>query len=203
MDTPGGGSPFQSKTVTGRLMVLFAPSPYSFYRVKEYDDVEKAKEWCERFAVVPSQQNYLRLVVCDEIKWQDFVGKKSFDVSRNKAHKYMVLCQLLEGLYRMYEFEQIEDTVHHALATRTHLQELRASRQMGLPESVQVFAFTVAGEWNPENKPGAENPFGLSALRWHAARGSNSATYGVWPLGLGSGQIRGRWIRVVATSPSD
>jgi hypothetical protein len=185
MDT-FGGLPSQSKTVTGTLMVLFAPSPYSFYRVKEYDDVDKAKEWCEGFAAVPFQQNYLRLVVCDEIKWQDFAaGKKSFDVSRNKAHKCMVLCQLLEGLYRMYEFEQIEDTVHHALATRTHLQELRASRQMGLPESVQVFAFLVAGEWNPENKRGTENPFGLSALRWHAARGSNSATYGVWPPGLG------------------
>jgi hypothetical protein len=50
---------------------------------------------------------------------------------------------------------------------------------MGLPESVQVFAFTIAGEWNPENKPGAENPFGLRALRWHTARGSNSATYGM------------------------
>jgi hypothetical protein len=184
MDTPGGLTS-QSKTVTGTLIVLFAPSPYSYYRVKEYDDVEKAKEWCEGFAAVP-QQNYLRLVVCDEIKWQDFAaGKKSSDVSRNKAHKYMVLCQFLEGLYRMYEFEQIEDTVHHALGIKTHLEELRASRQMGLPESVQVFAFTVAGEWNPENKPAAENPFGLSALRWHAARGSNSVTYGVWPLGLG------------------
>jgi hypothetical protein len=185
MDTPVG-SPSQTKTVTGTLLVLFAPSPYSFYRVREYDDVEKAKEWCERFAADRSQPNYLRLVVCDEIEWQDFAaGKTSFEASRDKAHKYMVLCQLLEGLYRMYEFEQIEDALHHALATRTHLQELQASRQMGLPESVQVFAFTLAGEWNPENKPGAENPFGLKALRWHAARGSNSATYGVCQPGIG------------------
>ena len=111
--------------------------------------------------------NYLRLVVCDEFKWQEFVpGKKSFDVRRNNAHKYMVLCQLLEGLYRMFEFEQIDDAVHHASATRTHLQELRASQQMGLPESVQVFAFTLTREWNPENQPGADmNPFGLKALR--------------------------------------
>jgi integrase len=86
-------------------MVLVAPSPYSFYRVREYDDVEKAKEWCEECAAVPSQQNYSRLVVCDEIKWEDFAaGKRFFDVRRNKPHKYMVLCQLLEGLYQMYEW---------------------------------------------------------------------------------------------------
>jgi hypothetical protein len=187
MDTPGG-LPSQSKTVAGTLMVLFAPSPYSFYRVREYDDFEKAKKECEEGAAIPSQKGYVRLVVCDEIKWEEFAADRNayYDRGRTEGQKYMVLYQVLERFYRMYEFEQIHDAVQFASETRIRLQEMRASRQMGLPESVQVFAFILAGEWNPENQPAADvNPFGMKALRWQAARGSNSSTYGVWPPGLG------------------
>jgi hypothetical protein len=51
----------------GKLTVLFSPSPLSFYRVEEYEDLEKAKKRCEGFAAVPSQQNYVRLILCDAI----------------------------------------------------------------------------------------------------------------------------------------
>jgi len=138
----------------GKLMVLFSPSPLSFYRVQEYDDVEKAKKSCERFAAVPSQQNYVRLIVCDAVNWQDFAPGTLFDSGHKKRHKYMVLWKLLEPCYyKMREFEQIHDAVHYASATRIRLQRMQASQQMGLPESVQLFAFILAGEWNPANKP--------------------------------------------------
>lgn len=145
------GSP---ESITGKVMVLFSPSPHSFYRAKEYDDVEKAKEWCESWAAVSPQKNYARLVGCDAIKWHDFTaGKESFDISRNKGHKYMVLWGPMEGYYQMREFEQFDDAVQYASATRIRLQEMQASLQMGLPENVQVFAFTLTEEWNPANKP--------------------------------------------------
>jgi len=72
-------------TQTGKLMVLFSPSPLSFYRLREYQDVEKAKEWCERFAAVPSQQNYVRLIVCDAINWQDFAPGTPFDSGHKRG----------------------------------------------------------------------------------------------------------------------
>jgi hypothetical protein len=103
---------------TGKLMVLFSPSPLSFYRVQEYADVEKAKEWCERFAAVPSKQNYVRLIVCDAINWQDFAPGTLFDSGHKKRHKYMVLWKLLEPCYyKMCEFEQLHDAIHYASAT--------------------------------------------------------------------------------------
>jgi hypothetical protein len=130
-----------SERITGTLMVLFAPNPFSFYRVTEYDDVERAKEWCERFAAITFQPTYVRLTVWNAIEWQDIAAdNNSFEVRCNKEHRYMVLYQALEGLYRMFGFEHPDDAVHHALTSRTRLQEMRASQQTGLPESVQVFA---------------------------------------------------------------
>lgn len=150
------------------------------------NDVAKAKKWCEGWAAITFQPTYVRLIVCNAIKWQEIAAdNSSFDLRHNKEHPYMVLCQVLEGLYRMFEFEQLEDAVRFALATRTRLQEFQASQQRGLPESVQVFAFILAGEWNPQNQPGEDNPLGMRALRWHVARGCYSSMYGVWPPGLG------------------
>lgn len=163
MDIPVNTPLGSAESITGKLMVLFSPSPLSFYRVNEYDDLETAKKWCEGFASIPSQQNYVRLIVCDAINWQDFAAGTLFDINHNKRHKYMVLWKLMEPCYyKMREFEQLHDGVHCASATRIRLQEMQASQQVGLPESVQLFAFTLAGEWNPANKPDeACNPFSL------------------------------------------
>ena len=57
MDIPADiplGPPSQSKNGTGTLIVLFSPSPRSFYRVKEFTDLETAKKFCEAYAAEPS-----------------------------------------------------------------------------------------------------------------------------------------------------
>jgi hypothetical protein len=161
MDIPANsplGPPSQSKSGTGTFMVLFSPSPTSFYRVVEFAGLDKAKEWCEEYAAVPSQQVYVRLMVCDAIKWQEFSAcTASFDTNRNKVHKYMVLWKDMEPCYHeMREFEHFQDAVQYASGTRTRLQELQASPRFshhGLPETLRVFAFALAGEWNIANKP--------------------------------------------------
>jgi len=139
-------------------MVLFSPSPRSFYRVVEFANLDKAKKWCEEFAAVPFLKVYVRLMVCDAIKWQEVSAcTGSFDTNGNKAHKYMVLWKDMEPCYHeMREFEQFQDAVQYASATRTRLQDLQASPRFsdhGLPETLRVFAFTLAGEWNIANRP--------------------------------------------------
>jgi hypothetical protein len=151
------GPPSTSKSGTGTLMVLFTPSPRSFYRVEEFSDLDKAKQWCEGFAAVPSEQVYVRLVVCSAVNWQEFSAwTGSAPNNRNRAHKYMVLWKDMEPCYHeMCEFEQLQDAVQYAFVTRARLQELRAVYSHGLPETLRVFAFTLVGEWNVANKPRA------------------------------------------------
>ena len=50
-------------------MVLFTPSPKSYYRVQQFDDLETAKWFCEGYAAVPDVQFYLCLIICDAT-WQ-------------------------------------------------------------------------------------------------------------------------------------
>lgn len=144
-----------SKSGTTRtFMVLFAPSPNSFYRVKEFAHFEKAKarKWCEEYATVPMV--YVRLIACEADELRDWVT-----IARCRAAKcrFMVLWKVMEPCYHsMREFEQFQDAIQYASETRTRLQELQASRRFshhGLLETLRVFAFTLAGEWNIANKP--------------------------------------------------
>ena len=161
MDIPADiplGPPSQSKNGTGTLIVLFSPSPRSFYRVKEFTDLETAKKFCEACAAAPSVQFYLRLIICDAM-WQDFSAcTASFDNNRSKVQKYMVLWKDMEPNYHnMREFEKLEDAMQYASATRIRLQELKVSSphfsHHCLPDTMRVVAFTLVGEWNVANKP--------------------------------------------------
>jgi len=127
-------------------MVLFAPSPNSFYRVKEFAHFEKAeaRKWCEEYATVPMV--YVRLIACEADELGDWMT-----IARCRAAKcrFMVLWKDMEPCYHsMREFEQFQDAVQYASETRTRLQA-----HHGLPETLRFFAFTVAGEWNIANKP--------------------------------------------------
>jgi hypothetical protein len=151
--------PSQSKTGTGTPMVLFSPSPRSFYRVKEFTDLETARKWCEGCGAEPSVQFYLRLIICDAM-WQDFSAcTGTFGSNRNMMQKYMVLWKDMEPNYHnMREFEKLEDAMQYASATRLRLQELKTSSSPNfshhcLPETLRVVAFTLVGEWNVANKP--------------------------------------------------
>jgi hypothetical protein len=69
----------------------------------------------------------------------------------------MVLWKDMEPCYHlMREFDQFQDAVECASATKIRLQALKDSPQYshhGLPETLRLLAFTVAGEWNVANKP--------------------------------------------------
>jgi len=146
---------------TGKLVVLFSPSPNSFYRVREFADFEKARKWCEGFAAMPSQPVYVRLMVMvfETVEWRDLMTiARCRAVLRNKACRYMVLWKDMEPCYHsMREFDQFQDAVECASATKIRLQALKDSPQPyshhGLPETLRLLAFTVAGEWNVANKP--------------------------------------------------
>jgi hypothetical protein len=151
--------PSQSGIATGSPLVLFSPSPRSFYRVMRFTDLELAKKWCEELGAALSDHFYLRLIICDAT-WQDLSEcTGTFSCDRNMTQRYMVLWKDMEPCYHnMRDFEKLEDAMQYASATRLRLQESKTSSSPYsswhcLPKTLQVIAFSLVGEWNLANKP--------------------------------------------------
>jgi hypothetical protein len=148
----------QTNGRTGKFIVLFSPSPHSFYRVCEFADFEKARKWCEGIAAAPSQLLYVKLMVCEAVESRALTTiARCRAAKHNKACRYMVLWKDMEPCYHlMLEFDQFQDAIEYATATTIRLQALKDSTQYshhGLPETLRLLAFTTVGEWNVANKP--------------------------------------------------
>jgi hypothetical protein len=150
--------PSQNECGTGTIMVLFTPSPKSYYRVQQFTDLETAKQFCEGYAAVPDVQFYLRLTICDAT-WHDFSEcTRLFETNRTKLQKYMVLCKAMDPCYHeIVQFEKLDEAMQFASEMRTRWEAFRAwspyPSDYHLPKNISVVAFTLMGEWHVENKP--------------------------------------------------
>lgn len=154
----------------GKFVVLFSPSPHSFYRVREFADLEKARTWCEEFAATPSQPVYVRLMICEAIELRDLtILAGSWVTNQRKPRKYIVLWKDMEPCYHsMREFDQLQEAVACASATKIRLQQLHASPNLphhGLPHTLHLLAFRTVGEWNVANKPDESSVMALGTSK--------------------------------------
>src|SRR5215467_7124134 len=123
-------------------MVLFAPIRASFYRVREFADIDEARKFCEGLALFP-MRIYVRRIFCEKAGPSDTNG--------NRSHKYMVLWKEMEECYyEMLEFEEFRDAVKCTSKIKARLQDTNRAH---LDETLRVSAFTLAGQWNIASKP--------------------------------------------------
>jgi hypothetical protein len=99
-----------------KYMSLFAPSPYSYYRVQVFAEVEEADHFCQMGDAIPSM--YVRLMAYEIIKRPNTTRKANRD-----RDKYMVLwLDMSDCCYLMREFELREEAIAFASSQTAKLQ---------------------------------------------------------------------------------
>src|ERR1700757_2004329 len=113
-----------------KQMVLFSPSPRSFYRVKEFDQIEEGRAFCRCADADPNL--FIRLMQYETIDHQRPTPPESI---LGKDAKYMVLWLATSPCYHVVrEFDQLEDAVVFASEMTVELQSQNAD--CGAPDSL-------------------------------------------------------------------